>query len=213
MGIHWNWRLASRLSVITLAILVVILVTLLQRHEAGTPQANTAIGPDASGLQGSDLGGAPAADFRLTDQFGKQIALSQFKGKPVVLTFLFTHCPDVCPLTAEKLHATQQLLGSDAQNIGILAVSTDPKRDTVEAALNFSQAHSMQAAWHFLVGTQDLLSPVWSNYHIFADAGTGNHSLGVFVIDKQGRQRVFLSHEFTPEQLKENLKILLKEAK
>jgi protein SCO1/2 len=211
-----NWRLASRLSVITLAVLVVALVAILQRNN--TRVAHTSVtsitgNTNTSGLQGTNLGNIPAPDFRLTDQFSKQVALSQFKGKPVVLTFLYTNCPDQCPLTAEKLHSTMQALGSDAQNVGVIAVSTDPKRDTVEAALTFSKMHNMQDYWHYLIGTHDTLSPVWKSYSIYAQPGqqTVNHSLGVFVIDKQGRECVFLSNDFTPDQLAANLKLLLKE--
>lgn len=202
-----NWRLASRLSVITFAILVVLVVTLIQQHNS-TPVSN------GSGLQGTDLGGTPAPNFRLTDQFGKQISLQQFKGKPVVLTFLYTHCPDVCPLTAEHLHSTMLELGKDAHNVAVLAVSTDPKRDDTAAAMQFSQQHQMTDYWHYLVGTPEQLSPVWSNYSISAQAQQQNinHSMALFVIDKQGRERVFLStNDFTPVQLTADLKILLKE--
>ncbi len=110
-----NWRLASRLSVITLAILVIIVVTVIQQHHS------------ESRLQGTDLGGTPAPNFRLTDQFGHQISLQQFRGKPIVLTFLYTRCPDICPLTAERLHSTMLELGKDAHNVAVLAVTTDPK--------------------------------------------------------------------------------------
>src|SRR5438067_13499228 len=121
---HMSWRLASRLSVITLALLVVIIVTLLgtREHIGGFASGSSAPTGNSSGLQGTDLGGVPAPDFRLTDQYGKSVSLSQFKGKPVVVTFLYTHCPDQCPLTAEKLHAVMQSLGSDAQRVGVLAV-------------------------------------------------------------------------------------------
>ncbi|HEY7415131.1 MAG TPA: SCO family protein, partial [Ktedonobacteraceae bacterium] len=160
-----NWRLASRLSVVTLAVLVAILVVIVQQNKMGSTNArpaNASVTPTADALQGTDLGGTPAPDFRLTDQFGKSIALSQLKGKPVVLTFLYTHCPDQCPLIAEKLHSTVQDLGKDAQNVGIIAVSTDPQRDTIAAAMDFSRAHSMQDSWHYLVGTQSTLQPIWN---------------------------------------------------
>lgn len=211
-----NWRLASRLSVVSLAILVVILVTLLQQHRAGTSSGGTtgaATAATTGGLQGTDLGGQSAPDFRLTDQYGKQVALSQFRGKPVVLTFLYTNCPDQCPLTAEKLHATLQGMGKDAQNVGIIAVSTDPRRDTEEAALKFSQAHNMQDYWHYLIGPRETLAPVWSAYHIYAQEQQQavNHSLGIYLIDKQGRQRIFLANDFAPSVLENDLQVLLKE--
>ncbi|HLZ61007.1 MAG TPA: SCO family protein [Ktedonosporobacter sp.] len=210
-----NWRLASRLSVISLAILVVVLVAILQHNNAASPPAQgvAAQTSTTTTVQGADLGGKAAPDFHLTDQFGKAISLSQFKGKPVILTFLYTNCPDACPLTAEKLHTTMLSMGSDTQNVGVLAVSTDPARDTEAAALKFSQAHNMQDYWHYLVGPRETLSPIWTAYNIFAqpDQQKVNHSLGLFLIDKAGNERTFLDNDFTPEQLATNLKVLLKE--
>ncbi len=214
MGIHWNWRLASRLSVITLAVLVVLTVALLQqRNHAASPAIDTSTTGSTSALQGSDLGSTPAPNFTLTDQAGKQISLAQFKGNPVILTFLYTSCPDQCPLTAEKLHSTVQMLGQNAQHVSIIAVSTDPTRDTTVAAMRFSKTHNMQDYWHYLVGTRQSLGSVWASYHIFAQPQqqTVNHSLGIYLIDKQGRERTFMDSDFTPTQLAANLKVLLKE--
>ena len=214
-----NWRLASRLSVVTLAALVVIIVAVLGTRAGGLTSNASNLTPAAnsSGLQGTDLGSVPAPNFRLIDQFGRPVSLAQFKGKPVVLTFLYTHCPDQCPLTAEKLHAVMLSLGSDAQRVGVVAVSTDPRRDTTAAALNFSQVHRMQNYWHYLLGTESELSPVWSSYSVYAaptptsTGGSVAHTTAVYVIDKQGRERVFFGSDFTSEQLTKDLQILLKE--
>ncbi len=129
MKLHMSWRLASRLSVITLAILTVIIVLVIQQQRAASSSLQ---------LQGTDLGKREARNFTLTDQYNNKVSLSQFRGKPVVLTFLYTHCPDVCPLTAEYLHQSMVQLGKDASRVGVLAVSTDPQRDDVAAALTFS---------------------------------------------------------------------------
>ena len=200
-------RLALRLSLLPLACFVVLALALLEARQ------NVAV--HQSNLQGTDLGGTPAPDFRLTDQFGKQVSLSQFRGKPVVLTFLFTHCPNVCPLTAEKLHMTMLALGNDAQRVAVLAVTTDPKRDTLASALVFSQVHHMEEYWHFLIGPHDTVARVWSSYSIYAQTGstyaTTTHTLALYVIDKQGRERAFLSNDFTPAQLKADLETLLHE--
>jgi len=214
-----NWRLASRLSVITLAALVVIVVAVLGTRAGGSTSNASNLTPvaNSSGLQGTDLGGVPAPNFRLTDQFGRPVSLAQFKGKPVVLTFLYTHCPDQCPLTAEKLHAVMLSLGSDAQRVGVVAVSTDPRRDTTAAALNFSQVHRMENYWHYLLGTESELSPVWSSYSVYAaptptsTGGSVAHTTAVYIIDKQGRERVFFGSDFTSAQLTKDLQILLKE--
>src|SRR5438270_2445132 len=115
-----SWRLASRLSVITLALLVVLVVAIFSlRNGAGAPAASNPVASQ-SGLQGTDLGSEPAPDFHLRDQFGKPVSLSQFKGQPVVVTFLYTHCPDICPLIADKLHSTMQALGNSANHVVVL---------------------------------------------------------------------------------------------
>ena len=203
-----------------MALLIVLVVAVLgaRTHLGGTtPGSALPTTANSTGLQGTDLGGTPAPNFRLTDQFGKPISLSQFKGKPVILTFLYTHCPDQCPLTAEKLHAVMQNLGSDAQRVAMLAVSTDPKGDTTAAALRFSQAHRLQDYWHYLVGTHAELSPIWSNYSVYAaptptsSGGSVAHTTAVFVIDKQGRERAFFGDDATSGQLTTDLQVLLKE--
>lgn len=208
-----SWRLASRLSVVTLALLVVLVFALFSlRGNTGTA---TGIGNTSttSGLQGSQLDGTAAPDFILKDQFGKTISLSQFKGEPVIVTFLYTHCPDVCPLVADKLHATTLSLGKDAVHVAILAVSMDPRGDTQAAALHFSNVHHMTNTWHFLIGTEDQLSPIWSAYSVDAQAATVpgivNHSTAIYVIDKQGRERDLFDNDFTSAQLVTDLKILL----
>ena len=210
-----SWRLASRLSVVTLALLVVLVVAIYSLHNNTSAPAATTPGIQDSGLQGTNLDSTLAPDFRLKDQFGTQISLSQFKGHPTVLTFLYTHCPDVCPLVADKLRMVTQSLGKDAPRVAILAVSMDPRGDTISAALNFSKVHKLVNSWHFLVGTLNQLSPVWSNYTVDAQvatsAGTVIHSTFVYVIDKQGRDRVLLDNDFTPLQLASDMKILLAE--
>src|SRR5689334_18974017 len=107
-----SWRLASRLSVISLAFLVVLVVALFSLRNSAGSTATSHPASRSTTLQGTNLGSTAAPDFLLKDQSGNAISLTQFKGKPVVLTFLYTYCPDVCPLTAEKIHTTMQSLGS-----------------------------------------------------------------------------------------------------
>lgn len=208
-----NWRLASRFSVITLALLVVIIVALWGvRNNIGRQSSSANPGTNSYGLQGTDLGGAPAPNFHLTDQFGKPISLSQFSGKPVVVTFLYTHCTTVCPATAEKLRLVMQDLGSDASRVAIVAISVDPKGDTPTSVLNFSKIHGMLNSWHYLIGSRNELAPVWTAYAIDAQsvtASTSTHTSALYVLDKQGREQVLLDQDFTPEQLTNDLKILL----
>jgi protein SCO1/2 len=198
-----------------MAFLVVLIVAFLSlRNVSGGSVSGTSSTTNPAGLQGTDLNSVPAPDFRLTDQFGQQVSLSQFKGKPVVVTFMYTHCPDVCPLIAEKLHTVEQSLGGDAQKVAILAISVDPKGDTRSAAMAFSEQHKMTGYWHFLIGTQNQLSPVWTAYAIDAQrisASTSTHTSALYVIDKTGHERVLLDQDFTSAQMTSNLKTLLGE--
>jgi protein SCO1/2 len=213
-----SWRLASRLSVLTMALLVVLVIGVISLRNS---QGSGAAGQSGSGspLQGTTLDGRPAPDFHLTDQFGRPIALSQFKGEPVVITFLYTHCPTVCPLTADKLHTVMQQLGSDAGRVAVLAISVDPVGDTRASALAFSNVHHMTDYWHFLIGSRTALVPVWQAYSIDAEAvtsasnatGTVTHTTVLYVLDKQGRERVLLDDDFAPAQLTTDLRLLLKE--
>ena len=181
----------------------------------GAPAVGLNSSPAASsGLQGTDLGGVPAPAFSLHDQSGKLVTLSQFAGKPVVLTFMYTHCPDVCPIMAERLHSVMVGLGADAQRVAVVAISVDPHGDSVASALSFSQVHHMVNYWHFLVGTQDELAPVWTKYAIDAQPAASTvsmHTAILYVIDKQGRERALLDQDFTTAQMTGDLQALLKE--
>ena len=210
-----SWRLASRLSVITLAVLVVLVVALFSLRNNSSGATTTSTTTNQTNLQGTNLGGTPAPDFLLKDQYGKTISLSQFKGKPVVLTFLYTHCPDVCPLTAEKIHTTMQSLGNSTQNVAVVAVSMDPKGDTAATTQNFASVHKLGNYFYYLIGTHNELAPVWASYSVDAEAATSsgvvNHSSAIYVIDKQGNERALLDNNFTPTQLASDLKTLLGE--
>ena len=111
-------------------------------------------------LSHSDL----APSFQLKDHFGKTVTISDLSGKVVVLTFLYTSCPDVCPVVTDTLHRAHVLLGNDASAVEFVAISVDPQRDSVETALQYSQEKDMLNRWHYLVGSQEELAPIWRAY-------------------------------------------------
>jgi protein SCO1/2 len=89
-----------------------------------------ACGPPA--LVGTDLNAIPTPDFTLNDSRGQPVQLSALRGQVVVLTFLYTSCPDTCPLITGKLRQIQTELGSEAERVSLVVVSVDPQRDTAE---------------------------------------------------------------------------------
>lgn len=122
-------------------------------------------------LTGTDLGAQPAPDFALIDPDGATVRMSDLRGKAVALTFIFTNCPDVCPLTAEKLRETYERLPEGTRDdVALVAVSVDPERDTAAALDAFSAAHGLEGnpAWVPLRGERPALEAVWRDYGIFA---------------------------------------------
>jgi protein SCO1 len=162
---------------------------------------------------------APTYDFSLHDPDNKVVRLSALRGKAVVLTFLYAHCPDVCPLTAEKLHETYRQLGGTANRVALLAVSVDPKGDTPEAVRTFLTTHHVTGELSYLTGSYAELKRVWSYYYVSSNAKDTppktvdlvDHTSVVYVIDPSGNLRVFLPGNFDPKDLTTDLKILASE--
>jgi protein SCO1/2 len=114
-------------------------------------------------------------DFHLTDQQGRPYRLSDAEGKVVVLTFLYTHCTDVCPFIAAKLKQTDQLLGADSAKVDLVAITTDPARDTQGRLADYSRSFGLYDRWHFLFGPKDALRPVWKAYAVAAEQDPEEH--------------------------------------
>jgi protein SCO1/2 len=162
-------------------------------------------------LVGSDLGGRPSPDFRLTDQDGKTVGLGDLAGKAVALTFLYSSCPDTCPLLAAKLRQVHDQLGDDAARVELVVISVDPERDTVDQLATFTRTMGMEGRWRFLTGPRQALGPVWAAYGIGVlpgPAGTIGHTDALFVLDRQGRQRVLMRPDLNPADLAANLRTL-----
>jgi protein SCO1/2 len=108
----------------------------------------------------------PAADFTLTDQHGKPFHMADAKGKVVVVSFIYTHCTDFCPFVALKLKEAVKLVGADAGKMVVVAVTTDPQRDTPEVLAQYSEAIGMGDSWHFVTGSLPAVQRVWKDYYI-----------------------------------------------
>ncbi len=202
-------RFVSRIIVLVLIVVVGGAIVLRNHTEAATP-------PQSRTLQGTLLNDAAPA-FTLRDQTGAEVSLAALRGRPVVLTFLYTHCPDACPLTAEKLHTAAQALGADAAKVSWLAVSIDPTGDTPASATAFVAAHHLTGRLQFLLGSASQVSPIWDAYHIPVQPEQAvpgqptvvDHLLGLYLIDKTGRERVYMGDDFDPAVLSANLRLLM----
>jgi cytochrome oxidase Cu insertion factor (SCO1/SenC/PrrC family) len=109
---------------------------------------------------------SPAADFTLTDQHGKPFHMADARGRVVLMTFIYTHCTDICPFLSLKVKNAVGLLGGDASQVVIVAVTTDPRRDTPDVTSAYSRELGLDDAWHFVGGTPEAVQAVWANYGI-----------------------------------------------
>jgi cytochrome oxidase Cu insertion factor (SCO1/SenC/PrrC family) len=145
---------------------------------------------------GSSLGGQPAPDFRLLNQFGQPMSLSQFRGKVVVLSFQDSECTTVCPLTAQSMLEAKQMLGAAGSQVQLLGVDANPDATEVADVMAYSRAHQMVNQWDFLTGTPAQLRATWNAYHIAVQIEQGqiDHTPALFVIDQRGReQKLYLT--------------------
>ncbi len=164
-----------------------------------------------------------ASGFHLPDQDGRVVSLSDLRGKVVALTFLYTHCPDVCPLIAEQMRAAYRQLGETAREAAFVAVSVDPAGDTPAAIRGFLRQHRVEGMLTYLHGSASQLRPIWARYYVGSDAGevnpiavaaaappraTVDHTAIVYVIDPRGRVRVFLPGNFAPRDLVADIRAL-----
>lgn len=157
------------------------------------------------------LADAPAAyDFHLTDQSDHALSLDQLRGKAVVLTFGFTHCPNICPLTLANLSRAYNLLTPEQkQKVQVVFVSVDPRRDTPEQLRGYTPFYN--SAFTGATGTPDELARTAKAYGVFyaadppvdpakPDNYNVTHSAYVYLIDKAGRWRAIYRHDQLPER-------------
>ena len=169
-------------------------------------------------FQLTDVTGAKfGSKLDLTDHNGKRRTLEDFKGKVVVVFFGFTHCPDACPTTLAELAAVSKELGPDAERMQVLVVTVDPARDTPEVLRQY--VPSFDPRFLGLYGTLDETTAAAKEFKVYvqkqplpAGGYTVDHSAGTFIIDPQGRLRLFGQYGASSKALLHDVRLLLQGA-
>lgn len=183
-------------------------------------------------LAGTELDGRPAPEFILTDYRGETVSLSDLRGKVVVLTFIYTNCPDVCPVIAQNLRAAYEQLSEEKRDdVALVVITLDPERDTPEALRAFSERHGLaeNPNWYALRGDSATLERVWHAYGVYpgtnsatpaheqttarslgspVSGGGEGHTDAVYLIDPEGRERVLMRSYIGVDSLVHNLRVL-----
>ena len=157
--------------------------------------AHIPIPPKEPGGIGRRVVNTAVADFKLVDQDAQPFQFTSARGKLVLVTFVFTTCPDVCPLLTSKFAAIQRTLEKKKfKDYLLLTITTDPERDNA-AALKVYAGHFRAdfRHWSFLTGSRADLAKVWKTFGVNVtrnQSGDVNHTALTTLIDRQGKRRV-----------------------
>ncbi|MDX6691520.1 MAG: hypothetical protein QOG15_2977 [Solirubrobacteraceae bacterium] len=196
-----------RLALVVTGMLALAAIASVFAFAVGDHAAN------AAGFEGAVRPpGIPPAQIDLPDEHGKLVRMSDLRGTPVVVTFLYTTCKDTCPLTADQIRGALDDLGHD---VPVIAVSVDPDNDTPARARRFSFQHGMSGRMRWVLGDRGRLERLWRAYGIQPQSGGQDHTASTVLLDGQGRQRVGYSTEsfLTPDVLAHDIKLLERESK
>ena len=150
--------------------------------------------------------GVRAPDFNLRDQEGRPVSMRQFRGRPVIVTFLYTTCQNSCPAMAQVVKGALNDLGSD---VPALAVAVDPPRDNAERARKFLSTQRVIGRLDFVLGSRAQLQPVWKGFAIQPQSVSQEHQARFTLVDKRGFQRIgFPGGRATPEAIAHDVALL-----
>ena len=163
---------------------------------------------------GTSLGGLAAPGFRLVNQFGQPMSLSQFRGKVVILAFTDSECTTICPLTTLSMVEARDLLGAAGDQVQLLGIDANPRARSVADVMAYSRAHSMVSQWDFLTDSRAQLRAVWQAYHVYVQiqAGQIDHTPALFVIDQRGREQKLYLTQMAYASVGQQAQVLAEEA-
>lgn len=159
----------------------------------------------------------PAPAFSLMSQDGKPVSLNGLRGKAVAVSFIYTQCPDICPLLTQKMVQIQDELGEDfGSKIQFVSITLDPEHDTQEALKDYADFWGAKRdGWSFLTGSPDAVREVTKQYGVYLSKkadGSVEHTQLTSLIDGKGEMRVqYLGARFDPAEFRRDLQKLAAE--
>jgi protein SCO1/2 len=204
-------------------VLALVVIVVIAGGVALLTTASPSKRPSVAGIQGvasakyaGSLASPPAPEFPLSlrNYKGERVNIAQYKGKAVLLTFLYTHCPDICPIIASNLAVALNAMGrSKAAKVQAIAVSVDPRGDTPAAVASFLQRHDLTGRMQYLVGSAKELGAVWKAWGVGAEEDAQqpqlvNHTGLVYGISAQGKVTTLYAASFTPQEIVHDVPLL-----
>ena len=153
-----------------------------------------------------------APPLALHDAWGRRVSLSSLRGRFVLVTFLYVHCPDVCPLIAQNLNATLEQLGSKRDRVRVLAVSVDPKGDTPTAVRRYIAQRHLVSQFRYLLGTRAQLTRTWAAWHVLSlrtKPDVVDHVAYTALVDPSGKERLLYDSKVKAAEVLHDLRLLM----
>ncbi len=201
------------------AVLVLALLASACGGGGDTTASSQSGSEEQAAVEGGSYSGGEAAppkaapELKLNNYLGEPVDLAEYKGKAVLVTFIYDHCPDICPLIVSHLKTAQAELGDKAKDMQIVAVSTDPEGDTPKTVAKFLDEHAMTGKMQYLIGSPQELRHVWTDWNIVAKrAKTGRdlveHSALIYGIAADGKITTLYPANFDPSQIVHDVPLL-----
>lgn len=158
-----------------------------------------------------------APPLALRNYLGQPVNIAAYRGKAVLVTFLYTHCPDICPLITSQLHNAQNAMGAaTAAKVQIIAVSVDPRGDTRQTVAAFLAAHQMTGRMQYLIGSAHELGPVWQAWGVGSERDAArpeyiNHTGLIYGITGTGKRVTIYAPTFKPAEIAHDVPLLAAE--
>jgi len=198
---------------------LIVLVAVAGRGDGDRPSAlfQQQRGPLRGGSLPDGIDRKPAPSFQLADARGGRLDSRALRGRPYVLTFLYTDCRDVCPLIGREVGEALRLLGAQSSSVAAVAVSVDPEHDTRPAVRAWLRRLRLPGNFHYLMGRREQLEPVWRAYFAAPQplgVRESRHTASIWLIDARGRLRTKFSGgvPVPPRDIAHDLRLLQREA-
>jgi protein SCO1/2 len=203
---------------VVLSLLVLVLIAggiaLVAVGSSASKSKSPPIAPASLEASGLLTPVAPAPPLVLRNYLGQPVNIASYAGKAVLVTFIYTHCPDVCPLIASNLRVAQNLLPkADASKVALIAVSVDPRGDTPKAIAAFLAQHELTGRMQYLVGSTHELASVWKAWGVGSERDAQrpefiNHSGLVYGITGSGKRLAIYASDFKPSEIAHDVRLL-----
>jgi protein SCO1 len=156
----------------------------------------------------------PAPALALRNYLGQPVNIDSYRGKVVLVTFLYTTCPDICPLITSDLRVALNEMGpKEAAKVQIIAVSVDPRVDTPKSVAAFLARHEMTGRMQYLIGTRKELAKVWQAWGVGSEQDAEqpqfvNHTGIVYGVSASGKRLTLYDASFQPSEIVHDVPLL-----